>query len=105
MIQKIWNKILENENVRQNLSKLRELVKEQKNKEECKKLAKENHLVLENLLESEDAKSARICLAVQSADKWLNTASVAITSLSQYSATFGHNDSGTGLSQGRPSSW
>ena len=41
MIQKIWNKILENENVRQNLSKLRELVKEQKNKEECKKLAKE----------------------------------------------------------------
>ena len=56
MIQKIWNKILENENVRQNLSKLRELVKEQKNKEECKKLVKENQLVLENLLESEDAK-------------------------------------------------
>ena len=56
MTQKIWNKILENENVRQNLSKLRELVKEQKNKEECKKLVKENQLVLENLLESEDAK-------------------------------------------------
>ena len=59
MIQKIWNKILEHENVRQNLSKLRELVKEQKNKEECKKLAKENQLVLENLLESEDAKTRK----------------------------------------------
>ena len=27
MVQKIWNKILEKENVRQNLSKLRELIK------------------------------------------------------------------------------
>ena len=59
MIQKIWNKILENENVRQNLSKLRELVKEQKNKEECKKLAGENRLVLEKLLDSEDAKTRK----------------------------------------------
>ena len=59
MIQKIWNKILENENVRQNLSKLRELVKEQKNKEECKKLVKKNQLVLEKLLESEDAKTRK----------------------------------------------
>ena len=59
MVQKIWNKILENENVRQNLSKLRELVKEQKNKEECKKLAGENQLVLEKLLESEDAKTRK----------------------------------------------
>lgn len=59
MIQKIWNKILENENVRQNLSKLRELVKEQKNKEECKKLVEENQLVLEKLLESEDAKTRK----------------------------------------------
>ena len=33
MVQKIWNKILEKENVRQNLSKLRELIKDSKNKD------------------------------------------------------------------------
>ena len=42
------------------------------------------------------AKSARICLAVKSPLQWLNTASVAITSLSQYSATSIHLSSGTG---------
>ena len=42
------------------------------------------------------AKSARICRAVKSALRALNTASVAITSLSQYSATLGHISSGTG---------
>ena len=35
MVQKIWNKILEKENVRQNLSKLRELIKDSKNKTAC----------------------------------------------------------------------
>ena len=42
MVQKIWNQILEKKDVRQNLSKLRELVKEQKNKEICKKTVGEN---------------------------------------------------------------
>ena len=56
MVQKIWNKILEKENVRQNLSKLRELVKESNNKTLCKKLVQENELVIENLLESDDPK-------------------------------------------------
>lgn len=59
MVQKIWNQILENIDVRQNLSKLRELIKESKNKEDCKKIVQENELVLENLLESEDAKTRK----------------------------------------------
>ena len=59
MVQKIWNKILEKENVRQNLSKLRELIKDSKNKALCEKLVKENELVLENLLVSEDAKTRK----------------------------------------------
>ena len=37
MIQKIWNQILEKKDIRQNLSKLREVIKENKNKEICKK--------------------------------------------------------------------
>ena len=59
MVQKIWNQILENTDVRQNLSKLRELIKDYKNKEICKKIIQENALVLENLLESEDAKTRK----------------------------------------------
>ena len=59
MVQKIWNKILEKDEVRQNLSKLRELVKDNKNREVCKKLTFENELVLEQLLESEDAKTRK----------------------------------------------
>lgn len=59
MVQKIWKQILAKEDVRQNLSKLRELIKEKKNKEECKKAVQENELVLENLLESEDAKTRK----------------------------------------------
>ena len=56
MVQKIWNQILENKDIRQNLSKLREVIKENKNREICRKLVEENELVLENLLESQDAK-------------------------------------------------
>jgi len=59
MIQKIWNKILEKEDVRQNVSKLREVIKDGKNKEVCKKLVSENELVLEQLLQSEDAKTRK----------------------------------------------
>ncbi|MBR5597992.1 MAG: methyltransferase [Lachnospiraceae bacterium] len=59
MVQKIWKKILEKENVRQNLSKLRDLIKEQNNKDECKMLVQENELVLESLLESDDAKTRK----------------------------------------------
>lgn len=59
MVQKIWNKILEKENVRQNLSKLRELVKEGNNKTLCKKLVQENELIIENLLESDDPKTRK----------------------------------------------
>ncbi|MBR4982369.1 MAG: methyltransferase [Lachnospiraceae bacterium] len=59
MVQKIWNQILENVDVRQNLSKLRESIKDNKNKEACKKIAQENELVLENLLQSEDAKTRK----------------------------------------------
>lgn len=59
MVQKIWNKILEKENVRQNLSKLREIVKEGNNKTLCKKLVQENELIIENLLESDDPKTRK----------------------------------------------
>lgn len=59
MVQKIWNQILENVDTRQNLSKLREIIKDNKNKEVCKKQAQENELILENLLESEDAKTRK----------------------------------------------
>lgn len=59
MIQKIWNEILEGVEVRQNLSKLRECIKDNKNKENCKKIVQENELVLENLLQSEDAKTRK----------------------------------------------
>ena len=59
MVQKIWNKILAKEEVRQNLSKLREIIKDGKNKEICKKIISENGLVLEQLLESEDAKTRK----------------------------------------------
>ena len=47
------------EEVRQNLSKLREIIKDGKNKEICKKIVSENELVLEQLLESEDAKTRK----------------------------------------------
>ena len=56
MVQKIWNRILEREDVRQNLSKLREVVKDDKQRENCRKLVSGNELILEQLLESEDAK-------------------------------------------------
>ena len=59
MVQKIWNKILEKENVRQNLSKLREIVKEGNNKTLFKKLVQENDLIIENLLESDDPKTRK----------------------------------------------
>lgn len=59
MVQKIWNKILENKNVRQNLSKLRENIKEDKNRLLCKKIVQENELVLEQLMESEDPKTRK----------------------------------------------
>ena len=59
MVQKIWNQIVEKKDVRQSLSKLRELVKEQKNKEICQKIVCENSLVLESLLGAEDAKTRK----------------------------------------------
>ncbi len=59
MVQKIWNQILENVEVRQNLSKLREKIKDNKNRELCKRLVQENELVLERLFESEDAKTRK----------------------------------------------
>ena len=59
MVQKIWDQILEKKDVRQSLSKLREVIKEQKNKEICKKIVCENELVLENLLKAEDAKTRK----------------------------------------------
>ena len=59
MVQKIWSRILEGVDTRQNLSKLRELVKDNNNKEVCRKLVLENELILENLLESEDAKTRK----------------------------------------------
>lgn len=59
MIQKIWNAILEKEDVRQNLSKLREVIKDSKNKELCKRIVSENELILEQLLETEDAKTRK----------------------------------------------
>ena len=48
--------------------------------------------------------SANIFLVSQSDIKWSNTASVAITSSSQYSATLVHNSLGTGWSHGNPNS-
>ena len=59
MVQKIWNQILEKKEIRQNLSKLRELIKDNKNKETCRKIVCEHELVLENLLASEDAKTRK----------------------------------------------
>lgn len=59
MVQKIWNQILKKEKVRQNLSKLRELIKENNNKEICKELLQQQELMLENLLEDEDAKTRK----------------------------------------------
>ena len=59
MIQKIWNQILDNVDTRQNLSKLREVIKDNKNKEVCKKLVLENELIVESLLQSEDAKTRK----------------------------------------------
>ena len=59
MIQKIWNQIVENVEVRQNLSKLRELVKDRENREICKRILQEKELVLENLLDAEDSKTRK----------------------------------------------
>ena len=59
MVQKIWDQILDNKDTRQNLSKLREVIKDSKNREICGKLAEENELFLESLLEAEDAKTRK----------------------------------------------
>ena len=59
MVQKIWGQILTNAEVRQNLSKLRETIKDKVNREKCKKLAEENELFLESLLGNEDAKTRK----------------------------------------------
>lgn len=59
MVQKIWNQILENKDTRQNLSKLREIIKDSKNREKCRKLMEEKQLFLEKLLEAEDAKTRK----------------------------------------------
>lgn len=59
MVQKIWEQILENVEVRQNLSKLREVIKDKGNREKCRKLAEENELFLEELLGNADAKTRK----------------------------------------------
>lgn len=56
MVQKIWEQILNGKDVRQNLSKLREAIKQKKNREAAEKLVPGQALVLENFLENEDAK-------------------------------------------------
>lgn len=59
MVQKIWTEILEKKEVRQNLSRLREAIKDDRKKERMKELAKEQELVLESLLEHEDPKTRK----------------------------------------------
>ena len=59
MVRKIWEQILEKKDVRQNLSKLRELVKDESKKEDCRKIVMGNELFLETLLEDEDAKTRK----------------------------------------------
>ena len=59
MVQKIWEQILANVEVRQNLSKLRETIKDKGNKEKCRKLAAENELFLEGLLANADPKTRK----------------------------------------------
>ena len=59
MVQKIWSQILENVDTRQNLSKLREIIKDNRKREICQKLAEENELFLEKLLQAEDAKTRK----------------------------------------------
>ena len=59
MVQKIWKQILENVEVRQNLSKLREIIKEKENREKCRKMVTENEMFLEGLLENADAKTRK----------------------------------------------
>lgn len=59
MVQKIWKKIINNQEVRQNLSSLREAVKKEENRKLCCSLAQEHSLVLEHLLENPDAKTRK----------------------------------------------
>lgn len=59
MIQRIWKEIEAENQVRQNLSKLREIVRDKNEKEGCKKMILEKKLVLEHLLKSEDPKTRK----------------------------------------------
>ena len=59
MVQKIWDEILKNKEVRQNLSRLREIIKDRSNKQECKNLVSEYPAFLENLLQSEEPKTRK----------------------------------------------
>lgn len=59
MVQKIWEKLLKNEEVRKNLSSLREAVKTEENRIKCHKLVQEHSLFLEELLQNADPKTRK----------------------------------------------
>ena len=59
MVQKIWNEIGNGQEVRKNLSALRELVKDAAKRKKCYELVEEQSLLMEQLLESEDAKTRK----------------------------------------------
>lgn len=59
MVQKIWEKILNDEDVRKNLSNLREAVKVEENRRKCNHLIQEHLLFLEGLLQSSDPKTRK----------------------------------------------
>ena len=59
MVQKIWKEIIQEQEVRQNLSKLRELVKQENNRIKCRQLAEEQELFFATLLQHEDPKTRK----------------------------------------------
>ena len=59
MVQKIWEEIKNGQEVRKNLSALREQIKESENLKRCYALVQEYPLVLEQLLEHQDAKTRK----------------------------------------------
>ena len=59
MVQKIWEKIRTEEDVRKNLSSLREIIKNTEERKKCCRLVEENSLLMEHLLENSDAKTRK----------------------------------------------
>ena len=55
-IEKLWAEIMDGQQVRQNLSKIRELIKEERNYKTATELISGYSLFLEKLLEDQDAK-------------------------------------------------